>query len=209
MYRETDPVPRRRERREQHGSDEPSGERHVGEHLPRVVGHHRVEAGADVVIEHGDGQEDDQGQHGVEEVDEPEAVGRGHVRRRRRGAVDDPQAGARGHHVPHRPFPVVEAVREAEEEARRGAEPHQPRRHDAVDVLALAAVGEHRGQHLEDEHRARGQVLGELRRAPERPRDGPLQPRCLVVRAAIAVAARQQQQRLRLWLHVVAVGYAN
>jgi|UniRef100_A0A804R403 hypothetical protein len=205
MDRESDPVPCGREGGEEQRADEPSGKRHGSQHLPSVVGHDRVEARPDIPVEHGHGHEHDDRQERVEEVDELDPFLGGLHWRRRRRAVDDPQPAASGHRVPHGPLGVMEAVGEAEEEARRGAEPHKPGRHDAVHVVAFATVGEHRRQHLEREHRAGGEVLGQLGGAPERLRHCSLQLRCLVVGTPtvsqpllLAVAVRLSQEWLGL-----------
>jgi hypothetical protein len=153
---------------EQHAADDADGDGQHGEHLPGVLGRHRVEAGHDVLVEERDGGEDHDGHHGVREVDGPDPVRRGGLRVERRAAVDDPEPPERGEAVAHGAPAVPEAVGGAEHEAGERA------RHGAVGADAVALRRHHRGQQLERQHRARREQRRQVRRALVRLADGAL-----------------------------------
>ncbi|CAL9771271.1 unnamed protein product [Musa acuminata subsp. burmannicoides] len=148
---------------EQSAADNSNSHRQRCEDLKLVVGGHRVVARDHVLVEQRHRREHHQRREGMEEVQRPQSVAHSQLRRYRLQAVDDPKAPERGHAVAHPPgcF-VVEAVGEAEEEAGEGAEDQEAGGHEPARLGAAAEGGEDRGKELEGEHRAGGEVVGEV-----------------------------------------------
>jgi hypothetical protein len=193
-----------REGDEQHAPDDADGDGQHGEHLLRVLRRHGVEARHEVLVEQRDGGEDQDGHHGVHQVEEPDPVrGRGARVVRRRAAVDGPDPPRGGEAVADGARSgVPEAVGEAEREAGQRAERQESAGHGAVSAHAVALRRHHRGQQLERQHGARRQQLRQVRRALVRLADGPLH------RAHPAAVVRQgaplHQQRPPLLLLLTA-----
>lgn len=138
------------------------------------LGRRRPQAADHIVVEQGDRREYENRDERVGEVDELELVLGGDLRRQRGGSVDNPEALEGGEAVADGPLLVLDAVGEAEQQARECAERHERRRHGSPDGVAVALVGEYGREELEAEGGAGGEEVGQAGGAVECLADGVL-----------------------------------
>ena len=194
--RVADPVAGGREHDEDDAGEraDDDGERH--DHLLLLVLERRVEARHRVGV----GEQRHRGEHrhgeeGVDEVAEPQPVlgevPAGGVPAVGAAAAAERQQPPRRHQpVPHLAVGADVAVRELRERAEEGAEHQDHRRDDLVRHVAVAGVGDDRGQHLVHDHRRRRQQLQHVADALER------RVRHVAHGGAVALARRRRRRRL-------------
>ena len=179
-------MPFRRKNHKKHTTHNSNPHRQRRQHLLHPRRRRRPQALHHILIKHRHRSKHQHRHHRVREVNKLELIPRRHLRRQRRRSVDNPEPLESGEAVAEAPLLVLDAVREAQQEARERAEAEERNRHGPGGGVAVALVGEYRRQELEAEGRAGGQEVGEARGALKRLADGLLDEVSVYFRYAFA-----------------------